>query len=141
MILKKLFGGDGKFYMELDEKEESKASTPAPAEEIKPLEAVTEAPAPAKSEKPAPPAVESKSEPAPKAKPAKAKKVKEAEPAPQAEPEPQPEPVPETLAAPPAPALVNFAATDLMAELPKPRRRPGPSMGMFKDMARDLNKL
>ncbi len=70
------------------------------------------------------------------AKPAstKAKKLKKTKS--EAKPEGQPA-SPKPAAAQPA-AVTNFA-TDFLMPSPTPRRRPGPSMDMFRDMAKDVN--
>lgn len=55
-----------------------------------------------------------------------------------AEPEVAPKAVAPKAAAPaPAPATVNFA-TDYLMTANTPRRRPGPSLDMFKDMAKQV---
>ena len=51
----------------------------------------------------------------------------------------EPKVAPAPKAAPkPEPAVVNFA-TDYLMQANTPRRRPGPSLNMFKDMAKQVN--
>lgn len=38
------------------------------------------------------------------------------------------------------PAGMNFSTEYLMPQAPTPRRRPGPSLGMFTDMANQMNR-
>jgi len=118
--LKKMFGGSKSYYLELEPAEQGEADTPqAPA-----VEAVT-------TEQPAAEPV------APAAKEAAPKKPVApavAQPVPQP-PAPVSQPAP---AAPPEPVATAFASSYLLpvASLPS-RRRPGPSMSKFLDMARD----
>ena len=72
----------------------------------------------------------------------KSKKVKADEsatpssttPAPQASPKPASKPAPK-----PEPTSVNFATENYLFQTNTPRRRPGPSLDMFKTMAKQIN--
>lgn len=121
-------GKTSEFYMELDESATSVASTPAPA-----------APAPKAEASPAP----APAAPAPKMEASPAS----AAPAPKAEPSPAPAPAAATpVAAPaptapvvPAPPLPSFAANYLgTTSGALKRRRPGPSLSNFRDMAQQV---
>lgn len=97
--------------------------------------------APPAESKPAPKA---ESKPAPKAK-AKSAKPVEAQPqttavvAPPAKPAPVKEPSPLNTQVK-TPAGMNFSTEYLMPQAPTPRRRPGPSMGMFTNIANQMNR-
>ncbi|MCU0526459.1 MAG: hypothetical protein MUF72_16730 [Elainella sp. Prado103] len=67
---------------------------------------------------------------------ASAKKMKKSKVAEAEKPAPAPAPVVKSAPAP-APTVTNFA-TDGLMPMNMPRRRPGPSLNMFKDMARDV---
>ncbi|NER20030.1 MAG: hypothetical protein F6J96_04710 [Symploca sp. SIO1C2] len=150
--LKKIFKKQ-EFYLELDESETGKAQSEAPAKQPEAVQAKAVKPAKqpeavqAKAAEPAkqPEAVQAKAvKPAKKKKPSKAK-AKAAEPVKQPEPvqavltpeqliqaavastngKPKVEPEPEQ----------TFADQNLLP-LPTSPRRPGPSMNMFRDMAR-----
>jgi hypothetical protein len=115
----------GNYFLELDETEESKASTPEVA--------TTEAPAPKAEE-----VVEA---PAPEAK-GKASKVKAKG---KAKAAPKTTPVAAPKAAPVAPkkvepVIANFATDYLMPSPTKIRRTPGPGMASFLEMARQVGK-
>lgn len=133
MVLKLLgIGKKSEYFLEAPPSSNGASSgkAPAPAEEpVKPAEA---APAPA-----APEATTNGSA-APAAAPAQpaAKKVKKTKTeAPSAAAPAQP--VAAQPVAKAAPEIKNFATNGLMP-MNTPRRRPGPSLAMFKDMARDV---
>ncbi|MEC4806702.1 MAG: hypothetical protein SAJ12_19090 [Jaaginema sp. PMC 1079.18] len=129
-FLKKVLGGgkDG-YFLQLDEDGDNQSSPPQPSE------TKTEAKTKVESEKAE---VSEPSKPqetkAPKVKPeVKKEEVK-----------PQPVPVPtvstdngkmETA----QPKVVLFAPDNLMPKPTQTRRRPGPSLGMFKSMAKEVN--
>ena len=136
--LKKLFGKKSEYAIEIDEAKSdgSVATEPSPA-------------APAKPEAPKAEAPVAKAEPAkaPKAKSAKAPKAKSAK-APKAKPAPEPTPV-AAASAPAGPAKTapkapepetGFATRYLMPLGNNTRRRPGPNMQSFLDMARTAKK-
>ena len=134
-------GKKSDYFLEFDE---SKSAEPAPTEPVKkpePAPVAVEAPkAEAKVE-----AVEPKKEKA--AKPAKAKKAAKAKAekaaAPVAKtvaPAPVKEPAPINSGVVKTPAGMTFASDYLMPKMNGSRRRPGPSMTMFKDMARQVGR-
>lgn len=119
MGLKDLLGGKKKetYFLEFSDA----ASTPTAPAKVEP--AKVEAPKAPKAE-------------APKAKAAKAEAPKASAPAPVA-------PVAPAIAPPtpkPAPVLTTFAPEYLTPTLGASRRRPGPSLTMFKDMARSMGR-
>jgi hypothetical protein len=127
-MLKNLFGGKkSNFYLELKEtdgEQQAAVTTEAPAPVVEAPAAVVEsAPAPAVESAPAPVAEK-------KAKKTSVKKEKKAKEAPVSAPAP--------VAAAPAkvePTEVEFATKYLITPSMS-RRRPGPSLNGFKDMAR-----
>lgn len=130
-------GKKSDYFLEFDE---AKSAASAPTEPAKKSE-----PAPVKTEAPKAEAVEPKKEKA--AKQAKAKKAEkpkaEKAPAPVAAtvaPEPVKEPAPLNSGIVPTPAGMTFASDYLMPKPKASRRRPGPSMTMFKDMARQVGR-
>lgn len=118
-FLKKILGGgQDSYYLQLDEDKESQ-STPS-----QPSETKTE-------EKKAKATQETK---APEVKPEEKKE----------EAQPQPKPIPAVSTnngkiATAQPKTVLFAPNNLMPKPTKTRRRPGPSLEMFKDMAKEVN--
>ncbi|EAZ91462.1 hypothetical protein [Crocosphaera chwakensis] len=133
-MLKKLFGGGKKkeFFLELDEKDKTPASEPK-AE--KPAPEAKETPEP-KAEASQPEATETTEKPAPAKKKAKKKSVKKAA----KKQEPKTEIVPTSpalsngqVAKKEEPKEVEFATKFYM--MSTPRRRPGPSLNNFKNMA------
>lgn len=135
MVLKLLgLGKKSEYFLEAppanNGAEPAKAAEPTPAP-------VKEEPPKAVAEAPAQPevvanAVEKPAEAAPKTKKMKATKS--------ASPEAKPAPAPAAVkpaAKPAAPEVKNFA-TDGLMPLSAPRRRPGPSLNPFKDMAKDV---
>ena len=140
-MLKNLFGGKGKgaYYLELDEKQEAKASQP--------------------SEEAAVPATETKAEPdvkqeaavAPQSKTISPKSVKsttakvEAAPVAVAKNLDSSELVKQAIAKmpksrPSSQDSMGVVASDDLMPLPTPRRMPGPSLNVFKEMARQLKR-
>ncbi|VXD20596.1 hypothetical protein [Planktothrix paucivesiculata] len=120
-MLNKIFGSKKKddYYLEFGDAQDKKAppaeSKPAPkAESAKPVEAKPQTAAVAK------PQTTSVAPAAPKPAPAK-------------EPTPLNTPVK-------TPAGMNFSTEYLMPQASTPRRRPGPSLGMFTDMANQMNR-
>jgi hypothetical protein len=117
-FLKKILGGSKEdYYLQLDESQETE-STPA-----QPTESTAENTATAA---------------ATEQKETKAPEVKTEQPA------PQPKPLPVISStngkiATAQPEIVGFAPDNLMPTPTNTRRRPGPSLGMFKDMARQVN--
>jgi hypothetical protein len=130
MALKNLFGKKSEYFLELDEAKGTGSATTAPKAEPTPDPA--DAPAAAKVEAP-----KTEAAPAPKAPAAKAP----AKPAPAAK---KSEPVLAPAAAPakPAPAKpaepVGGFATQYLMPSTGPRRRPGPNMKTFLDMASQM---
>ncbi|SKB14083.1 conserved hypothetical protein [Planktothrix sp. PCC 11201] len=92
-------------------------------------------------DKKAPPA---ESKPAPQAKAASAKPAaSQPKTTTVAPPPPQPSPVKEPAPLNPqvkTPAGVNFSTEYLMPQASTPRRRPGPSLAMFTDIANQINR-
>jgi hypothetical protein len=144
----KLFGGKKKdkgYFLELDE------SKVAPAEAAKTEESAQPAEAQAEPE-PAPVAAEAPAQPAPakatqktSAKKTAAKKTSKAAPAPVPAPAPKIQTTDDIIAAalrsaknkPSELQEVTFATQHLITPPPS-RRRPGPSLNAFKDMARQV---
>lgn len=123
-FLKKILsGGKEDYYLQLDESQESQS---APSQ---PSETKTEA---KKAEVSQPKATQETK--APEVKPeVKKEEVK-----------PQPKPIPAVSTnngkiATAQPKIVLFAPDNLMPKPTKTRRRPGPSLEMFKDMAKEVN--
>lgn len=136
MVLKNLFGKKSEYFLEFEEAKGTGSATTAPkTEPAAPAE--TPAPvAPAVAETPATPVKSKKAEKAsapkaaaPKAPAPKAKKSESA-PAPA---KPAPAPAPAQPAAP-----VGGFATEYLMPSPTPRRRPGPNMKTFLDMASQM---
>ncbi len=123
MVLKNLFGKKSEYFLEFEEAKGTGAATTAPK---------AEAPTPAS----AAPEIESKKiekSLAPKAPAPKAKKS-EPVPAPAVAPAPtKPAPAPAKPAAP-----VGGFATQYLMPSTSPRRRPGPNMKTFLDMASQM---
>lgn len=123
-FLKKIFGGgQDSYYLQLDEDKESQ-STPSQPSETKTEEKKAAASQPKTTQ-------ETK---APEAKPEEKKE----------EAKPQPKPIPAISSnngkiATAQPKTVLFAPNNLMPKPTKTRRRPGPSLEMFKDMAKEVN--
>jgi outer membrane biosynthesis protein TonB len=145
----KLLGRNKKsdYYLELGEGKGSEAASPQPESkpEPQPEAPVAEAPAVEKTEAPQAeptPKVAAKKELKAKGKAkakAKAKAKTLAAPAAPVQPKVATEPPPLNQGLNPTPAGMTFA-TDYL--LPKPtasRRRPGPNMNLFKDMARKVS--
>ncbi|MGC9527876.1 MAG: hypothetical protein ACP5D7_20260 [Limnospira sp.] len=115
------------YYLELDEAK-GNGSAP-PKAEPKP-----EAP---KAEKVEAPKAEKKTQKTAK----KAPKAEKAPAAPAAVPsKPAPEPPPLNQGLSPTPAGMTFATDYLLPKATPTRRRPGPSMNLFKDMARQVSR-
>ncbi|HEY9627269.1 MAG TPA: hypothetical protein V6C84_08200 [Coleofasciculaceae cyanobacterium] len=129
MILKRLgIGKKSEYFLEAEplSADETKAHTEAKVAAV-PAKA-PDAPAEVKPAEAKP--VEAK--PA-EAKQKKLKKTKAAEEPAASAPAPKAAPAPK-----PAPTVVNFA-TDYLLTIGTPRRRPGPSLDSFKDMAKQVN--
>ncbi|MGL4503481.1 MAG: hypothetical protein ACRC2M_01390 [Planktothrix sp.] len=122
-MLNKIFGSNKKddYYLEFGDAQDKKAP---PAESKPPAKAKTE------SAKP----VEAKPQTAAVAKP-QATTVAPAAP----KPAPAKEPAPLNTQVK-TPAGMNFSTEYLMPQTATPRRRPGPSLGMFTDMANQMNR-
>ncbi len=121
--LKKVFGGGKSYYLELDDAEQGKA----------PVTAAPETP-PASPEAPSEQLLAAAEAPPEAEKKAGKKAAKQAAAtAPMPEPAAAPEP-------PPEPEVTAFASNYLLPVTSLPsRRRPGPSLVKFLDMARDIN--
>lgn len=119
MVLKNLFGKKSEYFLEFEEAKGTGSATTAPAEPPAPV-------APAVAETPATPVKSKKAEKtsAPKAAAPKAKKSESA-------------PAPAAAPAQPAAPVGGFATEYLMPG-PTPRRRPGPNMKTFLDMASQM---
>ncbi|MBE9159420.1 hypothetical protein IQ265_21685 [Nodosilinea sp. LEGE 06152] len=121
-------GKKSEFFMELDEADDSSQpaiapSAPAPAAKAEPA-AVTKAPAKAAAKAPA--KAETKASAKTQAKPTAKKETKA--------------PVPALAAAPAEPVPTGFASnylTSVGTSMPR-RRRPGPSLSPFMDMAKQV---
>jgi hypothetical protein len=127
MALKNLFGKKSEYFLELEEAKGTGSATAAPKAE-------PAAPVAAAAAETAAPKVESKKTekaPAPKAPAPKAKKSEPA-PAPAAAPA-KPAPAPAKAAEP-----VGGFATQYLMPSTGPRRRPGPNMKTFLDMASQM---
>lgn len=126
--LKNLFGSQkDAFFLEIGDAEGTGDSTPAaPAPQAPAVVAEPAAPVAAAPEAPAP---------APKSTKTSIKAAKAAAPAaPAKSPEP-PKPAPAPVTLPPETAFASkFVPSNT------PRRRPGPSLNGFKDMARDMGR-
>lgn len=133
----KLFGLNKKsdYYLELDEAK-GNGSAP-PKAEPKP-----EAPKAEKVKAPEASKVEApKAEKKTKKTAKKAPQAEKAPAAPAAVPsQPAPEPPPLNQGLSPTPAGMTFATDYLLPKATPSRRRPGPSMNMFKDMARQVSR-
>lgn len=122
-FLKKILGGgQDSYYLQLDEDKESQ-STPSQSSETKTEEKKAASQPKATQETKAPAAK-------PEVKKEEAK--------------PQPKPIPAVSSnngkiATAQPKTVLFAPNNLMPTPTKTRRRPGPSLEMFKDMAKEVN--
>lgn len=128
-LKKVLGGGKDNYFLQLDEDQESQ-SAPSQSTETK-----TEKTEQTESKK-AEGSEKSKSQEtkAPEVKP----EIKKEE----AKPQPKPIPTASTnngKVATAQPKAVLFAPDNLMPKPTKTRRRPGPSLGMFKDMAKEVN--
>ncbi|MBW4662120.1 MAG: hypothetical protein KME15_25990 [Drouetiella hepatica Uher 2000/2452] len=131
MILKRLgIGKKSEYFLEAEPLSSEEIQAHTEAEAVKPAAAVLAEPVPELSPR------EAKSV-EPKQKKSKKSKAGDSAASPSAAAEPKAAPAPK--AAPkPEPAVVNFA-TDYLMQANTPRRRPGPSLNMFKDMAKQVN--
>lgn len=119
------------FFLELDETGSTKSAAPAkqPEAEVKPAEAAPTAPAAVTVEAP-------KAETKPEAKKPEAKKAPAAAETVKIEAQPNPPAASNGKVEPQA--ELTFAPNYLLPKPTNSRRRPGPSMDMFRDMARQV---
>lgn len=130
-LIKKVLGGEKKdFYLELDENKDTaaaeKAQQPEPEAVEAPVEEKAEAPASETTPAPEKPEVQAET-PAPKPQPVDSDAIVAA--AVNGKQTSQSESASST----------TFATDFLMSVPTKARRRPGPSLKMFQDMARQMN--
>jgi len=131
------------YYLELDDAK-GNASAPPKAEPQPEAPKAEKVKAPEASKVEAPKAEKVEAPKAEKKTKKTAKKAPQAEKAPAApaavQPKPAPEPPPLNQGLSPTPAGMTFATDYLLPKATPSRRRPGPSMNMFKDMARQVSR-